>query len=91
MGGVAPCIPVTTVNKLVMTFAAMIIAFGLVEFFAIALNAGFGWEIETSFIQQPIVLLTIIGITTFIGLAAGLYPAVYLTSFQLVSLFEFRQ
>lgn len=69
-------------ESLVMTFIALLIAFGLVEFFANVIKSSFDWQISTEFIREPLVLLTVLGGTAFIGLLAGLYPAIYLTSFQ---------
>lgn len=75
-------------ESLVMTFIALLIAFGLVEFFANVIKSGFDWEINTQFLKQPVPFLITIGVTAFIGLAAGLYPALYLTSFKPVHILK---
>lgn len=75
-------------ESLVMTFLALLIAFGLTESLAYLLNAGYDWHIETDFIRQPQVLGSIILITTVLGLVAGIYPAVYLTSFRPVQVLK---
>ncbi len=75
-------------ESLVMTFISLLIALGLVEFFTNVIRTGFDWEISTAFLREPLVLLTVLGVTAFIGLLAGLYPAIYLTGFQPVNVLK---
>lgn len=75
-------------ESLVMTFISLLIALGLVEFFTNVIRTGFDWEISTAFLREPLVLLTVLGVTAFIGLLAGLYPALYLTGFQPVNVLK---
>lgn len=72
-------------ESLLMTFIALLIALGLAEFFANVIRTGFDWEISTAFVREPLVLLSVLAVTTFIGVLAGLYPAIYLTGFQPVN------
>ncbi len=72
-------------ESLMMTFIALLIALGLAEFFANVIRTGFNWEISTEFVREPLVLVSVLAITTLIGVLAGLYPAIYLTGFQPVS------
>ncbi|GAB5523178.1 MAG: ABC transporter permease [Roseivirga sp.] len=75
-------------ESLVMTFISLLIALGLVEFFTNVIRTGFDWEISKAFLREPVVLLTVLGVTAFIGLLAGLYPAIYLTGFQPVNVLK---
>lgn len=75
-------------ESLVMTFMALLLAFGLVEFCANLIRSGFGWEVHTDFLREPGMLLATFGMTAVIGAAAGLYPALYLTSFQPVQVLK---
>ncbi len=69
-------------ESLVLTIFALLLAFGLVEFFAFMLKNSLGWELNTALMREPqwlaIILVAILGI----GLAAGIYPALYLTQFR---------
>lgn len=75
-------------ESLVMTFISLLMALGLVEFFTNVIRTGFDWEISTAFLREPVVLLSVLGVTAFIGLLAGLYPAIYLTGFQPVNVLK---
>lgn len=75
-------------ESVVMTFIALIMALGLVEFFVNVIRTGYDWDISTAFIREPIVLLVVVGVTALIGVLAGLYPAIYLTGFQPVSVLK---
>ncbi|MBO3700664.1 ABC transporter permease [Roseivirga sp. E12] len=69
-------------ESLLMSFIALLVAFGLIEFLSETLAPQFGWIIKTSFIRQADVLIAIISLTIALGLIAGLYPALYLTRFK---------
>ena len=75
-------------ESVLMTFFALLLAFGLVEFCASVLKSGFDWEINTAFLREPLALMTVMGATLFIGLLAGLYHAMYLTSFKPVQVLK---
>ena len=75
-------------ESLLLTLLALLIAFGLVESIATLLSSFYDWQINTAFVLQPEVLLTVLGITTAIGILAGVYPALYLTSFRPVQVLK---
>lgn len=69
-------------ESLVLTAFALVIAFGLVESCAYVLRTSFAWNVSTDFMTETIPFLSILGITIAIGIAAGIYPALYLTRFN---------
>ena len=69
-------------ESVLMACIALVIAFGMVECAAIILRSTFNWSIDTSYMHQPGVFLTITMGVIFLGLLAGAYPALYLTRFQ---------
>jgi len=75
-------------ESLVMTAFALVLAFGLVEFFVFILKNNFDWAIGTDFMSEPVVFMSILGITVALGIAAGIYPALYLTRFKPVQVLK---
>jgi len=69
-------------EAVIQSVFAMIIALILVELFLPGLNNFTGKHILTSFLFQPKLLAFIIPLSVVVGLFAGLYPAIFLSSFQ---------
>ncbi len=69
-------------EAIVQSVLAMIIALILVEIFLPGLNNFTGKQILTSFLVQPKLLIFIILLSIVVGLLAGFYPAIFLSSFQ---------
>lgn len=75
-------------ESLTITFFAMLIGASIVELFLpqfnILLNAG----MEIDFIHNPLFNVGLLGILIIVGMAAGIYPAFYLSSFNPVSVLK---
>jgi len=69
-------------EAIIQSVFAMIIALILVEIFLPGLNNFTGKQILTSFLFQPKLLIFIILLSIVVGLFAGFYPAIFLSSFQ---------
>lgn len=76
------------VESLLFTFMALFLAFGITEIMLVILDVFFQWEMNTSLLNSTANWLFIIVGTTVVGLAAGLYPALYLTGFKLISVLK---
>ena len=75
-------------ESVVFAFTALLLALGLVEEVKILLKNFSDWHLSTSMLSSPLVWLTILSITVLIGVLAGTYPAIYLTSFKPVSVLK---
>ncbi|MDX1672748.1 MAG: ABC transporter permease, partial [Balneolaceae bacterium] len=69
-------------ESVLTSLLALAIAIGLSEFFLTIFESYTGVELMDRLYQDFSQLLAITGITIFIGLAAGIYPAFYLSAFQ---------
>ena len=69
-------------ESLLMTLVAMIVALGLTELMRIPFNALSGKELSLNLLQEPLWLLVLLGLTLFISVLAGIYPAFYLSIFR---------
>ena len=69
-------------EAIIQSVFAMIIALILVEIFLPGLNSFTGKHIATSFLFQPKLLAFIVSLSIVVGLFAGFYPAIFLSSFQ---------
>ncbi len=75
-------------ESLLFSFLALLLAFGLAEGMVIILENTFQWQLNTAILDSPINWLVILGVTTSIGLMAGIYPALYLTSFRPIAVLK---
>lgn len=73
-------------ESLVITFLALAVTLVLIPFLLPAFNAITGKQITLHF--DPILLLSILGITLFTGILAGFYPAFYLSGFNPVAILK---
>lgn len=69
-------------EAIIQSVFAMIIALILVELFLPGLNNFTGKHILTTFLLQPKLLIFIVLLSIVVGLFAGTYPAIILSSFQ---------
>ena len=69
-------------ESLLMSFMAMILALGLSALLLPAFNAFSGHDLYFYSIINPTGLLILLGALVVSGLVAGLYPAIYLSSFR---------
>lgn len=69
-------------ESLLLSLLALILAFILVAQLIPVFNAIIGVEISPGILHSPAVLLVLIGLVLFTGIAAGSYPALFLSAFQ---------
>lgn len=69
-------------ESLVLTLLSFVTALGIAQL----LFKPFGWlmqiDAEITYWQQPFVLLVLLGVVVLLGLASGLYPALFISSFS---------
>ncbi|HPM32546.1 MAG TPA: ABC transporter permease, partial [Chryseolinea sp.] len=75
-------------ESIVMAFMAMTISLILIYALLPAFNTLANKELPFSYILQPTVLFSLIGIMLFIGIAGGSYPAFYLSGFNPVQVLK---
>lgn len=68
-------------ESVLTTIAALIIAMVLVELMLPPVNSLLGAAITTSVVSNPTIVFVLLGMAVFVGLVAGVYPAVYFSSF----------
>ncbi|MCG8608508.1 ABC transporter permease, partial [bacterium] len=71
-----------------MAFISLLIAIGLSEFLMPFFNNLAGKELDIEYLDNPTFLLGVIGITLFVGLASGSYPALFLSAFRPVEVLK---
>jgi putative ABC transport system permease protein len=69
-------------ESILLSIAALIISFALIQLFLPAFNELSGKKLIFSLFADPGILLGITGITLLTGLLSGIYPAVVMSSFQ---------
>jgi ABC-type antimicrobial peptide transport system permease subunit len=69
-------------ESLLLSLIALIVAFILVAQLIPVFNAIIGVKISPGILHSPAVLLVLIGLVLFTGIAAGSYPALFLSAFQ---------
>jgi putative ABC transport system permease protein len=69
-------------ESVLLTFLALIIALVIVELFLPAFTSLSGMQIGTAFFTDGFWLPTLIGVALVVGLLAGAYPALYLSSLR---------
>ncbi|UCH96468.1 MAG: ABC transporter permease, partial [Candidatus Aminicenantes bacterium] len=69
-------------ESLLLSLIALILAFMLVAQLIPVFNAIIGVEISPGILHHPAILLVLIGLVLFTGIAAGSYPALFLSAFQ---------
>ena len=69
-------------ESLLISLFTLAIAIALLAIFVPAFNHLVGKQLSLSYLRKPTVLLGFLGIAVITGLLAGMYPALYLSSFQ---------
>jgi putative ABC transport system permease protein len=69
-------------EALILSFISLFIALLLVELILPAFSTLIRQKLDLSFSENPWLILSFIGLAIFIGIAAGFYPAFYLSRFQ---------
>ncbi len=64
------------------SFFALFLAMSLTEFALPIMSSIVGYELSLNFLNMPWLIPALLGITLFVGFAAGSYPAFYLAAFQ---------
>ncbi|HXB91647.1 MAG TPA: FtsX-like permease family protein, partial [Puia sp.] len=77
-------------ESVILCLIAYLLAVVLVALLIPAFNTLAGKIISPGIFSQPGYLLTLLGLSVFIGIAAGIYPALVLSSFQPVSVLKGR-
>jgi ABC-type antimicrobial peptide transport system permease subunit len=75
-------------ESLLMAFISLVFAIGLVLVFLPLFNKLSGKELPLMVLGQPHIILGFLGITLMAGLISGIYPALFLSSFQPVSVLK---
>lgn len=80
-------------ESIFITFIAMIIALVVIQLTVPSMSEFLGKQLEIDFIDNPPLLLLMILVSVFVGVAAGLYPAFILSSFRPATVLkgEFRR
>ena len=73
-------------ESLILSFAALIVALGLVELVLVTtpFNQLIQKEISLNLLHNPVLLSGVLSITVFMGILSGLYPALYLPSLRTI-------
>lgn len=71
-----------------VTIIAFLVAILMLEFSLPYFNAFAGKHFTTSTLLQPAILTVLIGFVLFVGMAAGSYPALFLSRFKPVQVFQ---
>ncbi|GAB5528166.1 MAG: ABC transporter permease [Roseivirga sp.] len=69
-------------ESMILTFLSFIAALGLTQLFFKPFGALMQIDAEITYWQQPQVLVTLLAVVTIMGLASGLYPALFISSFS---------
>ncbi|UCE41668.1 MAG: ABC transporter permease [Candidatus Aminicenantes bacterium] len=72
-------------ESLLVSFIAMIIAYGAVLLSLTPLNQRLGLNLETGMLFNPIVIAVVLGLFLLIGILSGIYPAFYLSAIRSVT------
>ena len=75
-------------ESVLLTLCAMLLAYGLTLALLSFFNQVAGKHISFTFFLQPIALLTTLAVTIVVGIIAGLYPAVFLSSFNTIKVLK---
>jgi len=75
-------------ESIILSLIAMVFAVSLVKLFLPYVSRLSGHELEFSFFQDPLVTLKVISGTIFIGIISGIYPALFLSSFNAVKVLK---
>lgn len=75
-------------ESLTITFFAVVIGTSIVELFLPQFNTLLDAQMEIDFIHNPVFNIGLLGVFLIVGVVAGIYPALYLSSFQPVKVLK---
>jgi putative ABC transport system permease protein len=70
------------VETVLLSLIALVLALGLVRLVLPYIDRLSGWDLSPIFLLHPGLLMAVLTGTILLGLLSGLYPAIYLSSFQ---------
>ena len=73
------------IESFVLSVVALILALGLVEIFLPLFRSLFESDISFEYVSKPAMIAGFIGLAVFVGLIAGIYPAIFLSAFHPVN------
>ncbi|HAS44539.1 MAG TPA: macrolide export ATP-binding/permease MacB [Microscillaceae bacterium] len=77
-------------EAVMMTLIALVVAIGLVEAMLPSLNEFIGKNLSMNYFSNTGIILLLIGFMLLVGILAGFYPALFLSSFQPVKVLKGR-
>jgi predicted permease len=75
-------------ESILMSFLAMFLSLVIVELTLPGVNSWLGRSLTLNFTANPLIVLSLAGLALFSGIVAGIYPAIYLSSFQPVKVLK---
>ncbi len=72
-------------ESLLVSFMAMVFAYGTVLLSLTVLNRRLGFNLETSMLYDPVIIAAVLGLFLLIGILSGIYPALYLSAIRSVT------
>jgi len=75
-------------ESVILALLALILSMIVVESVLPAFNAFLDKELTIGYFSQPVILLVLIGLAVLIGMRAGLYPAVHISSYRPVTMLK---
>jgi len=75
-------------ESVILALLALILSMIVVESVLPAFNAFLDKELTIGYFSQPVILLVLIGLAVLIGILAGLYPAVHISSYRPVTMLK---
>jgi putative ABC transport system permease protein len=75
-------------ESILISFCAFLISFLLIFLLLPWFRAVSGAEINYQFFIDPLVILSMAGLATFIGILAGIYPAFFISGFQAIKVLK---
>lgn len=77
-------------ESVLLTLAAMVVALLLVSLSMPLFNSISGKELSADYLQNPAILLSVVGVGLLASLIAGSYPAFFLSAFQPITMLRSR-
>ncbi len=72
-------------ESLLVSFMAMVFAYGGVLLSLTVLNQRLGLDLETGMLFDPVIIAAVLGLFLLIGILSGIYPALYLSAVRSVT------
>ncbi|MGH7451159.1 MAG: ABC transporter permease, partial [bacterium] len=75
-------------ESIFLVFISLLLAIGIVEFTMPAFNALTRKELQLDYLANPLIILGLLAIALFVGIAAGSYPALFLSAFKPIAVMK---